>query len=124
MKLMSRSLRRLGSILGATCVFVFTIAVIPEMASAAACVPVITTDGLYSVASFKTVGTCEWTVPSTITEVTYLIVGGGGGGASGGGGGGGVITNHGVSTLTVTPNAVMSVVVGAGGINGGGGSGN
>lgn len=124
MNLMSRLLRRLGSILGAICVFVFTIAVIPEMASAAACVPVITTDGLYSVASFKTVGTCEWTVPSTITEVTYLIVGGGGGGASGGGGGGGVITNHGVSTLTVTPNAVMSIVVGAGGINGGGGSGN
>ena len=124
MKLMSRLLRRLGSILGAMCVFVFTITVIPEIASAAACVPVITTDGLYSVASFKTVGTCEWTVPSTITEVTYLIVGGGGGGASGGGGGGGVATNHGVSTLTVTPNAVMSVVVGAGGINGGGGSGN
>ena len=121
---MSRTLRRLGSILGATGVFVFTVAVVPGVASAAACVPVITTDGSYSVASFKTVGTCEWTVPSTITEVTYLIVGGGGGGASGGGGGGGVITNHGVSTLTVTPNAVMSVVVGAGGINGGGGSGN
>jgi len=101
-----------------------TVAVIPGVASAAACVPVITTDGLYSVASFKTVGTCEWTVPSSITEVTYLVVGGGGGGASGGGGGGGVITNHGVNTLTVTPNAVMSVVVGGGGINGGGGSGN
>ena len=121
---MSRTLRRLDSILGATGVFVFTVAVVPGVALAAACVPVITTDGSYSVASFKTVGTCEWTVPSTITEVTYLIVGGGGGGASGGGGGGGVITNHGVSTLTVTPNAVMSVVVGAGGINGGGGSGN
>jgi len=100
-----------------------SVAVIPGVASAAACIPVITTDGLYSVASFTTVGTCEWTVPSNITEVTYLIVGGGGGGASGGGGGGGVITNHGVSTLTVTPNAVMSVVVGAGGIYGGGGSG-
>ena len=105
-------------------VLVFTVAVIPGVASAAACIPVITTDGLYSVASFTTVGTCEWTVPSNITEVTYLIVGGGGGGASGGGGGGGVITNHGVSTLTVTPNAVMSVVVGAGGVYGGGGSGN
>jgi len=106
------------------CIFVFAFFVVPGTASAAACVPVITTDGLYSVASFKTVGTCEWTVPSSITEVTYLVVGGGGGGASGGGGGGGVITNHGVNTLTVTPNAVMSVVVGGGGINGGGGSGN
>ena len=124
MNLMSRPLRRLGSILGATGVFVLTVAVIPEMASAAACAPVVTTDGLHSVASFTTVGTCEWTVPGSVTEVTYLIVGGGGGGASGGGGGGGVITNHGISTLTVTPNAVMSVVVGAGGVNGGGGSGN
>jgi hypothetical protein len=105
-------------------VLAMTVAVIPGVASAAACVPVITTDGLYSVASFKTVGTCEWTVPSNITSVTYLVVGGGGGGASGGGGGGGVITNHGVSTLSVTPNAVMSIVVGAGGVNGGGGSGN
>ena len=124
MNLMSRPLRRLGSILGATGVFVLTVAVIPEMASAVACAPVVTTDGLHSVASFTTVGTCEWTVPGSVTEVTYLIVGGGGGGASGGGGGGGVITNHGISTLTVTPNAVMSVVVGAGGVNGGGGSGN
>jgi hypothetical protein len=123
MNLMSRSFRRLGSILGATGVFVFTVAVIPNVASAAACAPVITTDGLYSVASFKTVGTCEWTVPSNITSVTYLVVGGGGGGHSGGGGGGGVITNHGVSFLTVTPNAQMSVVVGAGGVNGGGGNG-
>ena len=105
-------------------VLVMTVAVIPGVASAAACVPVITTDGLYSVASFKTVGTCEWTVPSSITEVTYLIVGGGGGGASGGGGGGGVRTNHGGTALTVAPNAVMSIVVGAGGVYGGGGSGN
>lgn len=117
------SLRRFASLVGAVCVFLFTVAVMPGVASAAACVPVITTDGLYSVASFKTVGTCEWTVPSTITEVTYLVAGGGGGGASGGGGGGGVITNHGISTLTVTPDAVMSIVVGAGGIYGGGGSG-
>ena len=118
------SARRFLSFIGAISVFVFTVAVVPGVASAAACAPVITTDGLYSVASFRTVGTCEWTVPSNITAVTYLVVGGGGGGASGGGGGGGVITNHGISTLTVTPNAVMSVVVGAGGVYGGGGSGN
>ena len=123
MQMISRSFRRFTTLLGAVCVFVFTIAVIPEVASAAACAPAITTDGLYSVASFKTVGSCDWTVPSTVTSVTYLVVGGGGGGASGGGGGGGVITNHDVSTLTVTPNAVMSVVVGAGGIYGGGGAG-
>ena len=121
--MISRSFRRFTSLFGALCVFVFTVAVLPGVASAAACVPVITTDGLYSVASFKTVGTCEWTVPSSVTSVTYLVVGGGGGGASGGGGGGGVLTNHGVSTLTVTPNAVMSVVVGAGGTYGGGGAG-
>ena len=115
--------RTMLSLVGALCVFVFTVAVIPGVASAAACAPVTTTDGLYSVVSFKTVGTCEWTVPSTITEVTYLVVGGGGGGASGGGGGGGVLTNHGGVALTVISNAVMSVVVGAGGTYGGGGAG-
>ena len=117
------SLRRFGSLVGALCVFVFTIAVIPGVASAAACVPVVSEDGAYSVVSFTTVGACDWTVPSTVTEVTYLVVGGGGGGAGGGGGGGGVLSNHGVSTLAVTPSTTMSIVVGAGGLNGGGGNG-
>ena len=44
MQMISRSFRRFTSLLGALCVFVFTIAVIPGVASAAACVPVITTD--------------------------------------------------------------------------------
>ena len=114
-------LRRVTSLFGALCVFVFTVAVIPGVASAAACVPVVSIDGLYSVASFKTVGTCEWTVPGGVTSVTYLVVAGGGGAASGGGGGGGVLTNHGGVAEAVTPNAVMSVIVGVGGLNGGGG---
>ena len=105
------------------CIFVVAFFVVPGTASAAACVPVVTEDGAYSVVSFTTVGACDWTVPSTVTEVTYLVVGGGGGGAGGGGGGGGVLSNHGVSTLAVTPSTTISIVVGGGGLNGGGGNG-
>ena len=115
---------RVTSLLGTLCILGAGTMVNFQAVSAAplgSCAPVIAIDGLYSVASFTTTGACNWTVPGGVASVTYLVVGGGGGGASGGGGGGGVITNHGVSTLAMTPNAVMSVVVGAGGLNGGGG---
>jgi len=121
-------LRRVTSLLGALCILgAGILANVPSASAAPApvgpCSPVVAIDGLYSVESFTTTGACNWTVPSGVTSIAYLVVGGGGGGASGGGGGGGVLTNHGVSTLTVIPNAVMSVVVGAGGIYGGGGAG-
>ena len=115
---------RVTSLLGTLCILGAGTMVNFQAVSAAplgSCAPIVAIDGLYSVASFTTTGACNWTVPGGVASVTYLVVGGGGGGASGGGGGGGVITNHGVSTLAMTPNAVMSVVVGAGGLNGGGG---
>jgi prepilin-type N-terminal cleavage/methylation domain-containing protein len=68
----------------------------------------------YGVQSFTTVGTTQWTAPSEVTSVQYLVVAGGGGGGtshSGGGGGGGVLTG----TTTVTPGTQYSVIVGAGG---------
>ena len=56
---------------------------------APACTPVTSTSGSDTVVSFKTVGLCAWTVPSTISSVQYLVVAGGGGGGSNAGGGGG-----------------------------------
>ncbi len=52
------------------------------------------TDGRsYTVLQFKTVGTCEWTVPSRVSVIDALVVAGGGGGNAssgvGGDGGGG-----------------------------------
>jgi len=74
----------------------------------------------YTVLQFKTVDTCQWTVPARVASVEYLIVAGGGGGggsssmASGGGGGGQVI--NGSDTNIVSP---LSITVGGGGAGGG-----
>jgi uncharacterized repeat protein (TIGR02543 family) len=79
----------------------------------------ITTNGMYCIAKFKTVGNdYAFTVPSSSTAIDYLIVGGGGGGASGGGGGGGVLS---ANDYVVTPNTVLTISVGAGGSGGAGG---
>lgn len=77
-------------------------------------------DGLYAVERITTVGSCGWTAPIGVTEVSYLVVGGGGGGASGGGGGGGVRTNHGGTAFPVIAGRQYSVTVGAGGSAGNG----
>jgi hypothetical protein len=73
----------------------------------------------YNFIEFKTVSTCDWTVPSTM-NADILIVGGGGGagfGSNGGGGGAGqVVTNN--SSLTLTSGAVISVTIGGGGAGG------
>ena len=69
-------------------------------------------------------GSGTFTVPAGVTAVDVVVVGGGGGGGSrqgGGGGGGGVV----VSTVSVTPEDTIAVVVGdggAGGTSGGRGS--
>jgi hypothetical protein len=66
-----------------------------------------------------------WEVPEGVTSVDVLLVGGGGGagnngsgpntGGSGGGGGGGVRV---VENMSVTPAAMIAVVVGDGGVDG------
>jgi hypothetical protein len=79
------------------------------------------TTGGDTVVFFRTVGTCTWTVPSTISSVQYLVVGGGGGGggdAAGGGGAGGLLTNYGGTALTVTPSESLVIAVGSGGVAG------
>ena len=84
-------------------------------AQAAACVPNERGTDTETILTFRTVGTCQWTVPSGVTSVRALVVGGGGGGGSdngGGGGAGGVLHS---TNVAVTPGTAMNVVVGAGG---------
>lgn len=85
------------------------------VAHAAACVPNERGTDTETILTFRTVGTCQWTVPSGVTSVHALVVAGGGGGGSdngGGGGAGGVIEN---SNVAVTPGTSMNILVGAGG---------
>jgi hypothetical protein len=69
------------------------------------------------VSTFTTVGTTNWTAPTGVYSVQYLIVAGGGGGGAcyaGGGGGGEVVTG----TSGVTPGTAYTVTVGGGGAGG------
>lgn len=99
----------------------------------ASCTSVETIDGLYTVQTFSTTGTCQWSVPTGVTSLDSLVVAGGGGGASGtitdstpaqggggGGGGGGQVIE--TTSRTVSAAQVITIVVGAGG-NGGDGRG-
>jgi outer membrane protein OmpA-like peptidoglycan-associated protein len=99
----------------------------------ASCTSTETTDGLYTVQTFSTTGTCQWSVPTGVTSLDTLVVAGGGGGGSGtitdstpaqggggGGGGGGQVIE--TTSRTVSTSQVITIVVGAGG-NGGDGRG-
>ena len=93
---------------------------IPVTANAAACNPTSneTNDGV-TILTFATVGSCDWTVPSGITQAQVLIVAGGGGGgdskiyATGGGGGAG-----GYFQSNVGISGSIAISVGAGGAGG------
>jgi hypothetical protein len=74
-------------------------------------------NGLTNYCVFNTVGTTTWTVPTSVTSVSALLVAGGGGGNVGGGGAGGVL----LSAFNVTPVTSYTITVGGGG--GAGGSG-
>ena len=69
----------------------------------------------YTVEKFSGVGTCNWAAPTSVTTGSVLVIGGGGAGGGGIGGGGGAGEFYEVSTIALTPNSLMSVVVGAGG---------
>ncbi len=73
-------------------------------------------NAVYTVESFTTVvAGCTWAVPSNVTKVDALIIGGGGGGGTwvaGGGGAGGMMDT---TSISVTPNANISITVGSGG---------
>ena len=94
---------------------------------ATTCDSTSSTTGGDTVVFFRTVGTCTWTVPSTVSSVQYLVVAGGGGGggdAAGGGGAGGLLTNYGGTALTVAPSESLVIAVGSGGVAGHNGPGN
>lgn len=79
------------------------------------CVPVVTTDGSYTVLKFIGIGSCTWTVPEGVTSADALVVGGGGAGgtrAGGGGGGGGVQSN---TAIAINAGSNIALTVGAGG---------
>jgi prepilin-type N-terminal cleavage/methylation domain-containing protein len=77
-----------------------------------------TTDGDYVVNKYvlsgSSTGNTNWTVPSEVDLVEYLVVAGGGGGGRAGGGAGGLL--HGNMSVSGT----ISIAVGAGGSAGGG----
>ena len=91
----------------------------------ASCSPTETIDGLYTVQTFSTTGTCQWSVPTGITSLDSLVVAGGGGGGGGsityspddgaGGGGGGAGQVVETTSRTVSETQVMTIVVGSGG---------
>ena len=77
-----------------------------------------TSNSAITVLTFTTVTTCDWQVPSGVSEISLVVVGGGGGGggdAAGGGGAGGMYIN---TNFSVTPGNTISVKVGAGGAGG------
>jgi uncharacterized repeat protein (TIGR02059 family) len=80
----------------------------------------------YQYVKFATTSTttCDWLVPSGVTEVGVVIVAGGGGGGTsygGGGGAGGVIfSDLATSPYSVTASSRISVTTGAGGVGGSG----
>ena len=94
-----------------------------NIANAAACVsPTITTytsgTKSYKAVKFTTTGSCDYTLPTGVTSIDYLVVGGGGAGggsqlsthyAGGGGGAGGV--RYGSVVITQT---TFTITVGAG----------
>jgi PKD repeat protein len=71
--------------------------------------------GSYTVLVWNISGASEWTAPTGVSSVEYLVVGGGGGGGTqyGGGGGAGGVKN---GTLAVTAGTEYPVKIGAGGL--------
>lgn len=72
-----------------------------------------------TVVTFSTPGTTTWTVPNGVTSLQKVEAWGGGSGGAGSsaGGGGGAYSK--IANLSVTPEAVLTVVVGAGSASGG-----
>jgi len=86
-------------------------------AYATACNPASSTSGGNTTLTFSAGAACDWTVPAYVTNaLTILIVGGGGGagyyGNAGGGGAGALVVT---TNFSLTPGAVIPIVVGAGG---------
>lgn len=75
----------------------------------------VVTDDDDCLVAFKS-GSGDWTVPTGITEVDYLVVGGGGGGGVHGGGGAGAMLE--AVDQSVVPGSDITVSIGGGGVKG------
>ena len=75
-----------------------------------------TLNAIYTVQTFTSATTCDWTVPSGVSKIDLLVVGGGGGGGSWVGGGGGAGAMIDTTSVSVTPSATISLTVGSGGL--------
>jgi hypothetical protein len=86
----------------------------------------------YTVLTFTSSTTCNWSVPAGVTAIEAIVVGGGGGGGfgelGGGGGAGEVLVTgsasvssgivSGTSTISTTPGTTFVVTIGGGGTSG------
>jgi Concanavalin A-like lectin/glucanases superfamily len=88
----------------------------PSAAQANSCNPAATsTVDIYTVVTFTSTTTCNWTVPTGVTSIDLFMVGGGGGGGTDGGGGGGGGAAISRSAFAVTAGSSLALTVGAGG---------
>jgi len=65
--------------------------------------------------SWNTTTSCDWKVPSTITQIDYLIVGGGGAGGNRHAGGGGAGGLHEATAVSVQNIDTLTITIGKGG---------
>ncbi len=88
----------------------------PTAAQANSCNPAATsTVDIYTVLTFTSTTTCNWTVPTGVTSIDLFMVGGGGGGGSDGGGGGGGGAAISRTAFAVTAGNSLALTVGTGG---------
>jgi uncharacterized repeat protein (TIGR02543 family) len=79
------------------------------------CSPASQTSGGYTILSFTSTTTCNWSVPTGVTSADVLIVGGGGAGGGGIGGGGGAGEFIETTRSGLTGGSTVTISVGAGG---------
>jgi hypothetical protein len=91
-------------------------AFVPTPAVATGCAAANTsTVDIYTVLTFTSTATCNWSVPTGVTSIDVFMVGGGGGGGADGGGGGGGGAAISRSAFAVTAGNTLALTVGTGG---------
>jgi hypothetical protein len=96
---------------------IFTMLTIPS-SYAAECTNSSVKQNGYMYYAFKSLMTCQFTLPIGTSLIDYLIVGGGGGGGSRAGGGGGAGGFRTATDISVTGISSISITVGDGGVGG------
>jgi hypothetical protein len=96
-------------------VFAITTYLPSTAATAASCVPTVSSSGSDVVLTFINTSNCDWVVPSGVTRLRVLLIGGGGGGGFDIGGGGGAGGFREASNVVTTPGEVVTMKAGVGG---------